>query len=159
MPTAKQVARRGRQQMRRLIRDGARKMIVGRLLSDNSVTVAGAPTGKLWVRSHPASREVTAVWTSKMYLPNAQVWVGPSLSGEDEIKGLVHAETAAQLGSKALFAEAPPIDGQINVLEVYGQNIVPGRLRAYAESGSMLVYVEPFAHEYGRFEGGTLDLT
>lgn len=159
MPTAKQVARRGRQQMRRLIRDGARKMIVGRLLSDNSVTVAGAPTGKLWVRSHPASREVTAVWTSKIYLPNAQVWVGPSLSGEDEIKGLVYAETAAQLGSKALFAETPPIDGQINVLEVYGQNIVPGRLRAYAESGSMLVYVEAFAHEYGRFEGGTIDMS
>lgn len=137
---------------------GWRKMLTGRRTETNTITLAGAPAGKTWVRAHDASREQTAVW-GFVGIPNVTIWVAPGVDGENRIMAIDYAESVQSHGDKVLLAQQPPLDGNLNTVLISGQNFQPGRLRAYAESGSMLVYVEPLAHRDGYYAGGTIDLT
>lgn len=137
---------------------GWRKMLTGRRTATNTITLAGAPAGKTWVRAHDASREQTAVW-GFVGIPNVTVYVAPGVDGDNRIMAIDYAESVQSHGSKVVLAQQPPLDGNLNTVIVAGRNILPGRVRPYADSGSMLVYVEPFAHHEGRYAGGTIDLT
>jgi hypothetical protein len=137
---------------------GWRKMLTGRRTATNTITLAGAPAGKTWVRAHDASREQTAVW-GFVGIPNVTVYVAPGVDGDNRIMAIDYAESVQSHGSKVVLAQQPPLDGNLNTVIVAGRNILPGRVRPYASSGSMLVYVEPFAHHEGRYAGGTIDLT
>ena len=137
---------------------GWRKMLTGRRTETNTITLAGAPAGKTWVRAHDASREQTAVW-GFVGIPNVTVWVAPGVDGENRIMAIDYSESVQAHGDKVLLAQQPPLDGNLNTVLISGQNFQPGRLRAYSESGSMLVYAEPFAHALGYYAGGTIDLT
>lgn len=137
---------------------GWRKMLTGRRTATNTITLAGAPAGKTWVRAHDASREQTAVW-GFVGIPNVTVYVAPGVDGDNRIMAIDYAESVQSHGSKVVLAQQPPLDGNLNTVIVAGRNILPGRARPYADSGSMLVYVEPFAHHEGYYAGGTLDLT
>lgn len=137
---------------------GWRKMLTGRRTATNTITLAGAPAGKTWVRAHDASREQTAVW-GFVGIPNVTVYVAPGVDGDNRIMAIDYAESVQSHGSKVVLAQQPPLDGNLNTVIVAGRNILPGRVRPYADSGSMLVYVEPFAHHEGYYAGGTLDLT
>jgi hypothetical protein len=137
---------------------GWRKMLTGRRTATNTITLAGAPAGKTWVRAHDASREQTAVW-GFVGIPNVTVYVAPGVDGDNRIMAIDYAESVQSHGSKVVLAQQPPLDGNLNTVIVAGRNILPGRVRPYADSGSMLVYIEPFAHHEGRYAGGTIDLT
>lgn len=137
---------------------GWRKMISGRRISGNVVTLSGAPEGKVWVRETDGSYEATAVY-GRVELPNVFVWVGPDPEGYDQIKGIAYAASVPKIGNMVHLATQVPIAGDVTTLKVMGLNFVPGRVRPYAASGSMLVYVEPFAHHEGYYAGGTIDLT
>jgi hypothetical protein len=137
---------------------GWRKMLTGRRTATNTITLAGAPAGKTWVRAHDASREQTAVW-GFVGIPNVTVYVAPGVDGDNRIMAIDYAESVQSHGSKVVLAQQPPLDGNLNTVIVAGRNILPGRARPYADSGSMLVYVEPFAHHEGRYAGGAIDLT
>lgn len=137
---------------------GWRKMLTGRRTATNTITLAGAPAGKTWVRAHDASREQTAVW-GFVGIPNVTVYVAPGVDGENRIMAIDYAESVQSHGSKVVLAQQPPLDGNLNTVIVAGRNFLPGRVRPYAASGSMLVYVEPFAHHEGYYAGGTIDLT
>ena len=137
---------------------GWRKMLTGRRTAANTITLAGAPAGKTWVRAHDASREQTAVW-GFVGIPNVTVYVAPGVDGENRIMAIDYAESVQSHGNKVVLAQQPPLDGNLNTVIVAGRNFLPGRVRPYAASGSMLVYVEPFAHHEGYYAGGTIDLT
>lgn len=137
---------------------GWRKMLTGRRTATNTITLAGAPAGKTWVRAHDASREQTAVW-GFVGIPNVTVYVAPGVDGENRIMAIDYAESVQSHGNKVVLAQQPPLDGNLNTVIVAGRNFLPGRVRPYADSGSMLVYVEPFAHHEGYYAGGTIDLT
>lgn len=143
--------------VRREMFRGWREMFTGRRVTANVVTLEGAPAGKTWVRPSKASWEAIAVLGVASQV-DAKVWVGPDINGHDRIY-YVSEDTFFDFGDKGHLVLTPPISGKINILEVMGQNFVPGRLISDPDSGPMHVRVEPFVHALGEFDGPSLDLS
>lgn len=157
MTTQNQVTNSAIEAIRRVIHEGQREMLTGKRVG-SQIVMSGAPTGKTWVRSNDASREATAVY-GVITMPNVSVVVGPDLHGHDRILYVPESSNVPTFGDKVALLSMPPVQGDLVGLDVTGRNFRPGRVRPYADSGSMLVYVEPFAHHEGRYAGGTIDLT
>lgn len=157
MTTQNQVTNSAIEAIRRIIHEGQREMLTGKRVG-SQIVMAGAPTGKTWVRSNDASREATAVY-GVITMPNVSVVVGPDLHGHDRILYVPESSNVPTFGDKVALLSMPPVQGDLVGLDVTGRNFRPGRVRPYADSGSMLVYVEPFAHHEGYYAGGTIDLT
>jgi len=157
MTTQNQVTNSAIEAIRRVIHEGQREMLTGKRVG-SQIVMAGAPTGKTWVRSNDASREATAVY-GVITMPNVSVVVGPDLHGHDRILYVPESSNVPTFGDKVALLSMPPVQGDLVGLDVTGRNFRPGRVRPYADSGSMLVYVEPFAHHEGYYTGGTIDLT
>lgn len=134
-----------------------RKMYAGRK-TDTGITLAGADTGKCWVRAEEDSREETQVW-GNVNRVNLPVWVGPNITGELEIKSLEQTEAALTAGAFAAGSLLPPItpDNNANLL-IGGRQFKPGRMRL-SDLGGLYVYVEPFHYDGGWWPGGSLELT
>lgn len=157
MTTQNQVTNSAIEAIRRVVHEGQREMLTGKRVGAQ-IVMAGAPTGKTWVRSNDASREATAVY-GVITMPNVSVVVGPDLHGHDRILYVPESSNVPTFGDKVALLSMPPVQGDLVGLDVTGRNFRPGRVRPYADSGSMLVYVEPFAHHEGYYAGGTIDLT
>lgn len=134
-----------------------RKMYTGRL-TDDGISLAGADTGKCWVRADENSREETQVW-GNANRANLPVWVGPNITGELEIKTIEPTEAALTAGAFAAGSLTPPItpDNNPNLL-IGGRQFKPGRMRL-SDMGGMYVYVEPFHYDGGWWPGGSIELT
>ncbi len=157
MTTINELARRLQSAMMRGQFTDWRKMYTGRRTS-TGITLAGADTGKTWVRAEEDSREETQVWgsTSRVNLP---VWVGPNIAGELEIKTLEQTEAALTAGAAAAASLLPTItpENSPNIL-IDGRQFRPGRLRL-SDLGGLYVYAEPFQYDGGYWPGGNLALT
>jgi hypothetical protein len=134
-----------------------RKMYAGRK-TGTGITLAGADTGKAWVRAEEDSREETQVWGT-VTRPNLPVWVGPNVTGELEIKALEQSEAALTAGAFAAGSLMPPITPDNNQsLLIGGRQFKPGRMRL-SDMGGLYVYVEPFHYDGGWWPGGSVELT
>jgi hypothetical protein len=134
-----------------------RKMYAGRKTS-TGITLAGADTGKCWVRAEEDSREETQVWGSITRI-NLPVWVGPNVTGELEVKAVEQTEAALTAGAYAAGSLIPPQtpDNNDNLL-IGGRQFKPGRMRM-SDLGGLYVYVEPFHYDGGWWPGGDIELT
>ena len=157
MPTTDDLARRLQSAMMRGQFTDWRKMYTGRRTS-TGITLAGADTGKTWVRAEEDSREETQVWGSASRV-NLPVWVGPNIAGELELKTLEQTEAAMTAGAAAAASLLPTItpENSPNIL-IDGRQFRPGRLRL-SDLGGLYVYVEPFQYDGGYWPGGNLALT
>ena len=157
MTTINELARRLQSAMMRGQFTDWRKMYTGRRTS-TGITLAGADTGKTWVRAEEDSREETQVWGSASRI-NLPVWVGPNIAGELELKTLEQTEAAMTAGAAAAASLLPTItpENSPNIL-IDGRQFRPGRLRL-SDLGGLYVYVEPFQYDGGYWPGGNLALT
>ena len=157
MPTTDDLARRLQSAMMRGQFTDWRKMYTGRRTS-TGITLAGADTGKTWVRAEEDSREETQVWGSASRV-NLPVWVGPNIAGELELKTLEQTEAAMTAGAAAAASLLPTItpENSPNIL-IDGRQFRPGRLRL-SDLGGLYVYAEPFQYDGGYWPGGNLALT
>lgn len=157
MTTINELARRLQSAVTRGQFTDWRKMYTGRRTS-TGITLAGADTGKTWVRAEEDSREETQVWGSASRI-NLPVWVGPNIAGELELKTLEQTEAAMTAGAAAAASLLPTItpENSPNIL-IDGRQFRPGRLRL-SDLGGLYVYVEPFQYDGGYWPGGNLALT
>lgn len=157
MTTINELARRLQSAMMRGQFTDWRKMYTGRRTS-TGITLAGADTGKTWVRAEEDSREETQVWGSASRV-NLPVWVGPNIAGELELKTLEQTEAAMTAGAAAAASLLPTItpENSPNIL-IDGRQFRPGRLRL-SDLGGLYVYAEPFQYDGGYWPGGNLALT
>lgn len=135
-----------------------RPMLTGRVQDDGSVTLAGAPSGKTWVRATENSRELTAAWGYCSQI-NIQVMVGYAADGTLEIKGADYSATAAQLGDALQSVFTPPIIGELSNISIAGMNFKPGRVRPYGSG--LQVTADSFFHSggYWDMDGDPLNLS
>ena len=157
MPTTDDLARRLQSALTRGQFTDWRKMYTGKRTTDG-ITLAGADTGKTWVRAEEDSREETQVWGSASRI-NLPVWVGPNIAGELELKTLEQTEAAMTAGAAAAASLLPTItpENSPNIL-IDGRQFRPGRLRL-SDLGGLYVYAEPFQYDGGYWPGGNLALT
>ena len=156
MTTTDTLARRLQSAMTRGQFTDWRKMYTGRRTS-TGITLAGADTGKTWVRAEEDSREETQVWGSASRV-NLPVWVGPNIAGELELKTLEQTEAAMTAGAAAAASLLPTItpENSPNIL-IDGRQFRPGRLRL-SDLGGLYVYAEPFQYDGGYWPGGYVAL-
>lgn len=128
---------------------GWKRMLTGRRIDATTVTLSGAPPGKVWVRGGDESREQTAVWGSASRY-NAGVVVGPGFDGADEIKTLDYEQAVASLGDAARWALVLPPNETIPS-SIPGNSFVPGRVEA-SQDGALLVHVRGFWHAGGYWD-------
>lgn len=132
-------------------------MYTGRRTS-TGITLAGADTGRVWVRADENSREETQVWGSASRI-NLPVWVGPNVAGELEIKTLEQTEAALVAGAGAAASLLPPITPDNNdQIVIGGRQFQPGRM-GMSHLGGLYVYVAPFHYDGGWWPGGDVLLT
>lgn len=133
------------------------RMYTGRRTS-TGITLAGADTGRVWVRADENSREETQVWGSASRI-NLPVWVGPNVAGELEIKTLEQTEAALTAGPGAAASLLPPITPDNNdQLLIGGRQFQPGRM-GMSHLGGLYVYVAPFHYDGGWWPGGDFLMT
>lgn len=129
---------------------GWKRMLTGRRIDATTVTLMGAPPGKVWVRGGDESREQTAVWGSASRY-NAGVVVGPGFDGADEVKTLDYEQAVASLGDAARWALVPPGGDETVPRSIPGNGFVPGRVEA-SQAGALLVHVRGFWHAGGYWD-------
>lgn len=130
--------------------EGWRRMLTGYKNTDGSVTMAGAPTGKVWVRPPEDSRGGVAVWGSASQ-PNAPVWVGPGPDGDLEIKDPDWQEAVSRIGEGARVITQPPGMGELLPDTVPIKHFKPGRVEL-SPNGGLNIRVAHFWHPGGRWD-------
>lgn len=136
--TKKRVVRR----LSQIRKDDRRPAITGRIQDDGSVTMAGAPTGKSWVRSALTSRDETAVWGIRTG-PNVPVIVDKYPNGDEYIEGADIPRGTVVLGALAESLASPWQADDARPTNVQSQGFLPGRVTP-SESGSTYLHVEAF---------------
>jgi hypothetical protein len=128
----------------------------GRRLNETTVTLAGAPTGKVWVRAADAEYPARAVWGSAA-LPNTKVIIGQDIAGEWRI--LYAAKSSASGDPYAADASLlPAIDSELNKLTIHPRAFSAGRIRL-SQAGGLTVFVESFEYPGGHWAGDNVVLT
>lgn len=136
-----------------------RTMLTGQRTGEGptNVTLAGAPTGKTWVRGNDASREVTSAW-GQVRFPNIEVRVDFNSGGELEIVGADYALATQAVGDAIGAVMQPPVPAALFNGIVGESSLRPGRVRL-SVTGGLTVYVEAFHYPGGWWPGGDFVLT
>lgn len=147
--------RRNRDFFAGLRHDQRRTMLTGKVQDDGSVTMQGAPTNKTWVRDTIDSRRSVPAWG---VIPTANVPVIVDVNTENELEIVgVNWIIGTPMWSAALQGvSAPPIQGDVQALNVSAQNIAVGRLQP-SGAGGLNVQATGFHFPAGFWRGGALD--
>lgn len=133
--------------LRRLISGDERRMLTGRRIDASTVTLSGAPTGKVWVRAADDSREQTVAYGSNSF-PNTPVRVRLNDSGELYIAGLDWQAAKETLGDAMHRALEPVGLDEFIPRSIPGNGFKPGRVQA-STLGGLYVNVAAFHHSGG----------
>lgn len=132
---------------------GKRRMLTGRRVSDSEVTMAGAPTGKFWVRADDYSREQTAAWG---YVRDVDVVITVKVGFDGDLKldEILYSENIESLGDGIHGVTQPPLIGEETNASWPGVSLKPGRVRVSTGS-DMNIVAEPLHHSGGYWDGAT----
>lgn len=137
--------------------DNRRTMLTGKVQEDGSVTLAGAPTNKTWVRDTGDSRRSVPAW-GNIPTANVPVIVDINPEGELEIVGVNWTVGNPMFGGALQGVAAPAIQGDVQALNVSAQNITIGRLQP-SGAGGLNVQAVGFHTPDGFWRGGTVSAT
>lgn len=124
-------------------------MITGRRIGSNplDVTLEGAQTNKVWVRSTDESREETQAW-GWIARANLPVWVDFNESGELQVIHVDHAEASRSAGAQLFSMTMGAVSGESAIIDLVGQNLRFGRVGPSSEAG-LKVSVQGFISPAG----------
>lgn len=133
--------------IRATVYEGWRRMLTGYKNLDGTVTMAGAPVGKVWVRPPEDSRGGVAVWGSAS-IANAPVFVGPGIDGDLELKTPDWYEAVARIGEGTRVITLPPGMGELMPDSIPIKSMKVGRVEL-SPNGGLNIRVSAFAHTGG----------
>lgn len=119
-----------------------RRMITGKRIDDETVSMAGAPVGQFWVRSTDDSREERAVW-GEISQPNVRVIIDLNSDGEYEFKRLDYYAARQAFGPALHALTLPRIASSVVRLLLEGKDFKPGRVRVWTP-GTLIVNAAAF---------------